>query len=136
LCQAHGTLKYSIQLKVIWSVQDDYFFSNSCGLKEKLLKEANGTKILHEEDRIVYPIAPQEFIDQSIVSSSKMLVDKHKGQAGDQAIIRQRHTLTAVPIAVVNYTRKGTPGSFFVYGEANDRKAHFDHYPSKNCVIS
>jgi len=135
-CIGHGHLKYYIQLKATWSVQEDYYASNSCGLKEKILKDATGTKILLEDNVTVKPVLPGEFHDQGVTSASSNLIVKHGNNCPGEKIVKQRHSLTAIPVAIVSYTRKGVPGSFFVYGEMSDRKAHFDSYPSKNCCIS
>jgi hypothetical protein len=134
-CHSHGTIKYYIELKVKWSVQEDTHFSNTCGLKEKILKEATGTKILIEENMKVKPIHPQEFHDQGVTSASSSLLTKHTNNCALERIIKQRQTITAIPVAIVTYSRKGVAGSYFVYGDHSDRKAHFDNYPSKNCCI-
>ena len=114
-CNGHGHLKYYIQLKVTWSVEKDYYASNSCGLKETKLKRATETKILLEDNVRVKPILPAEFHDQGITSASSNLITKHANDCPGGKIVKQRHSITAIPVAIVSYTRKGVSHSFFCF---------------------
>ena len=135
-CRSHGHIKYHIELKAKWSVQVGFHISNGCGLKDNMLIEATGTKILIEENMRLKQISPHEFHDQGLNSASATLMNTHVNNCVGERIVKQRHSITAIPVGIVTYARKGVNGSFFVYGEQSDRKAHFDNYPSKNCCIS
>lgn len=124
-------MKHWIQIKAHWSVHVDEFVSSSVNLKEKDLLKAQGFPILDETATVVQGLRSGEFIDDAIVAYSQSMTSKPQTNS---RIIRQNQVILALPITVVDFTRKKDSGHFTVFG--TDSRVHFDHYPSKNCCIS
>lgn len=133
-CSGTGQLKYYIELKVTWNIHSDHVISSNSGLDDKKIIEAPKAKIFEEVGSILTSISPNEFTDQTIVNASNDLVVKHMNKGQHERVIRMKQVISALPITVVSYQRKAKRDSFFVYGE--ERKVHFESYPSKNCCIS
>ena len=133
-CTGSGQLKYYIELKVNWNIHSNHVISNSCGLKENMIIEASKAKIFEEVGIVLTGISHSEFPNETIVNDSTELVSQHLNKAAHERVIRMKHVISALPITVVWYQRKNKRDSFYVYGE--DKKVHFESYPSKNCCIS
>lgn len=130
-CRTRGVLKHWVQIKAHWEVNVEVFISSPVKVKDKDLIKAQGFPILDETGEIVYGLRVGEFVDEAIINFSQTATSKPHGNA---RVLRQNQSITAVPVTVVEFTRKKETGNFFVYG--TDSRVHFDHYPSKNCCIS
>ncbi|XP_069499580.1 protein SSUH2 homolog isoform X1 [Ambystoma mexicanum] len=81
----------------------------------------------------VYPV--MTFPDASINHASQAAVEKHRSEfASSCRILRQRHTVELIPLTKVNYSWKGNPNSYFVYGVEN--KVFTENYPATCCCCS
>ena len=139
-CNGSGQVKQFIQLTIRWDLLSSHVISSTAnngtanGLAEKRVIEAPKQLVFEETAAIVAPITPAEFPDQDIVNASAELVQQHLASDPTKRVIRMRQTISGIPVTKVHYQRKNKRDVFFVYGD--DRKVHFDSYPSKNCCIA
>lgn len=131
-CRGHAKLKFLIQMTVKWDILTNRFISNSRGLKETKVMEAEKRLVFEETDERLNPLTPAEFPDQEIVNASIDLMKKHMERSVSQRVLKQKQGITALPLTVVKFERKGKEGQFWVFGD--ERRVHFKSYPA-HCVV-
>lgn len=130
-CHSSGNLRYYVQLTVQWTSYNESFVADSHGLKDKHILKVNGLKVFSEEAIRIQPIG--NFPDQRISQASKRIVNEHLTKHPMEKILRQKHCVKMVPVAVVKYTWRDRNGIFFVYGVENERQVRFENYPQRCC---
>lgn len=76
---------------------------------------------------------PVDFNEGNVMNASKVILDRLK-ENNTEHILKVKHLVNMVPIAVVIYDYKEKEGNFFIYGI--DKQIDFDDYPTKCCCCS
>ena len=132
-CDTFGNLRYFLQLHVTWTCHKEDFVSDATGLKEKYIKKNEGEIVAQEEGHRVFPFP--NFPDKSIPEASRTLLEKHDKQAINvERIIRQKHNIKEVSIALIYYKlNEDKDGVFYVFGKEDRREVYFPKYPNRCC---
>ncbi|XP_069499579.1 protein SSUH2 homolog [Ambystoma mexicanum] len=133
-CEGKKNLLCYIELKATWKNNIHEFLADqSSGFPAENFKKVTGKKLFTDEQFMVYPV--MTFPDASINHASQAAVEKHRSEfASSCRILRQRHTVELIPLTKVNYSWKGNPNSYFVYGVEN--KVFTENYPATCCCCS
>ena len=132
-CDGFCSLRYFVQLHVTWIIRKDDYVSDATGLKEKYIKKNEGVVVAQEEGFRVFPFP--DFPDKTIPEASRTLIEQHDKQAVNlEKIIRQRHNIKEVRIAIVFYKYKeDRHGIFYVFGNDIKKDVYFSKYPNRCC---
>ncbi|XP_078517798.1 protein SSUH2 homolog [Lissotriton helveticus] len=131
VCHGKKNLLCYIELKVTWQNNVKEFLADqSCGFPNERFKKVTGKPLFTDEQFMVYPVV--SFPVASINQASKEAIEKHRSEFSSNArILKQKHTIELIPLTKVNYSWKGNPNSYFVYGVEN--KVFTDSYPATCC---
>ncbi|XP_070563529.1 protein SSUH2 homolog isoform X2 [Ptychodera flava] len=130
-CLGYKRLKWFalLTVKFVNHVEDDVV-QHQTGLVRELFREASGDRVFQYVGKRVAPLSTPD--DQVLNACSKKLVEKHKEDTKpNERVLKQRHTLRAVPVSEVHWTWKDKAGSYWVYGF--DRRVHCPRYPQSSC---
>ncbi|XP_022090890.1 protein SSUH2 homolog [Acanthaster planci] len=129
VCEAYKQLEFFIEVTSTFKVKtDEYLHHADKRLPRKLLRGIEGITLFEEEAQIVAPLS--NFPTLEVNSQSEKLVAKHANVKTERLIL-QRHKLVGIPIAQVEYTRKGKGGKYWLYGQ--QRKVYAPDYPQQCC---
>uniref|UniRef100_A0A646QFY3 Protein SSUH2 n=1 Tax=Hemiscolopendra marginata TaxID=943146 RepID=A0A646QFY3_9MYRI len=129
-CKSRKKLKYYIELEVTWKTFKNHHVVEQSDLPKHLITGVTGNVIFQEELPQIAAIS--NFPDKEVNSGSADVLAKQLEEVTKtHRIIRQRHTLSVVPVSQINYQWKGNRKYFFVYGTEKD--AYDPDYPQKCC---
>ncbi|XP_070559582.1 protein SSUH2 homolog isoform X2 [Ptychodera flava] len=130
-CSGARRLKWFVQLTVKFkNITDDHVIEHTDFPNDKV-KNVEGTTIFDETQDNVHPITSHP--DEELNNMSRHIVTNHQTTTQDsmQKILKQRHTVRAVPISEVHWTWQTSGSRFWVYGQ--ERKVHVPKYAKKYC---
>ena len=130
-CNGVGNLRWYIELTVTWKNYEEDFISDSSGLKQKHIMQVRGITTYQEESVVLQPLA--NFPDSNVANASSSLVSRQLQAHPNEKVIRQRHHVGVIPVALVDYTWRGKSGSFHIFGSSDERHVHFKKYPQRLC---
>lgn len=133
-CNGSCYLRWYVELTVSWKNYQENFISTTSGLKPKHISKVKGIKCFLEEAIILQPLI--NFPDTNIANASVMLVERQLKAHPHEKIIRQKHHVRVIPVALVNYTWKGKSSTFHIYGSSDERTVHFKKYPQRCCCCT
>eukprot|EP00050_Salpingoeca_kvevrii_P001584 m.173632 g.173632 ORF g.173632 m.173632 type:complete len:183 (-) comp10409_c0_seq6:105-653(-) len=130
VCLAYGELVVYLRLTITWTNHVDERTTHRAQLPENTIRLAPGTEFFSEEQP---QLAPLVLRDEDAVSiSSKSLLDEHSTNfSHTERILRQKHSLTVIPIYCAHYVYKDRINTFWIYG--TDQQTHVPDYPAKAC---
>uniref|UniRef100_A0A1I7ZID5 Protein SSUH2 homolog n=1 Tax=Steinernema glaseri TaxID=37863 RepID=A0A1I7ZID5_9BILA len=130
-CGGNGSVRTFTKLRVYFSVEHNDFYTET-HIPEKLLRTVSGQIIFAECQPYVLPVT--KFPVQEVNENSKRLCALHLQKSmGYCRVLKQRHTLEAIPVAKVTYSMDNRPGVFWVYGA--ERLCFVPSYPSKCAIL-
>ena len=119
-----------IQLKVKWNT-----ISNECFINEipsevfpnKLIRKSSAEVVFRDEKQLIEPL--QDFPYILVNEASKGFVDEHRTKhfTDCERILMQKHSVRALPIAMIDWEYHKKTGKFYIYG--NEHKVYFPKYP-------
>ncbi|XP_018410714.1 PREDICTED: protein SSUH2 homolog [Nanorana parkeri] len=130
-CSGRGQILNYIQLTVTWKNHIyEFIVEHNSEFPTDLFRKVNGEKVFRDEQLLLPPLVnfPAPTINQA---SQNSLQQHHSQFASSSRILRQGHTVEWLPLTKVEYTWKGNPHDYFVYGKEN--KVYTDNYPQKCC---
>ncbi|XP_056320061.1 protein SSUH2 homolog isoform X1 [Danio aesculapii] len=130
-CHGKRQLIVFINLNVKWSTEkEDFVAQDLSGLRVEKLGAVSGKELFKDSQFMVYPV--MGFPDASVAQASERIVRDHQTKfAQTSRILQQRQTIELIPITKVNYTWKGNPYVYYVYG--NEFEVNADDYPATCC---
>ncbi|XP_077980843.1 protein SSUH2 homolog [Glandiceps talaboti] len=130
-CKGYKKLKWFVLLKVNFvNHTEDDVVQHLTLLPKELFRNSSGDRVFQDVKKHVTPLNTTE--DQRLNECSKTLVDKHKSSyTTNERIIRQRHTLRAVPVTEIHWTWKSKASRYWVYGY--EQRIHCPKYPQTTC---
>merc|ERR1712227_468920 len=102
------------QLKVIYKNNVSDYTYEKTALPDRLIKGASGDTAFRQELPLVWPITGHPI--HNVNSQSQSLIQRHASLYASHRIHQQRQTLSAIPVAEVDYVYDSKPGRFWVYG--------------------
>ncbi|XP_018114516.1 protein SSUH2 homolog isoform X2 [Xenopus laevis] len=132
-CSGKGKVVNYIQLTVTWRNNIfEFVADHNSDFPTDNFKKVTGEKIFTDEQHLVPPLVT--FPKQSINKASQDGQNEHYSKFNSTSrILKQRQTIELLPLTKVNYTWKGNPYSYFVYGREN--KVYTTNYPQKCCCV-
>ncbi|XP_066554407.1 protein SSUH2 homolog isoform X2 [Amia ocellicauda] len=130
-CKGKKQLLVFIKLTVKWTNNiSDFVGALQSGFPVDKISKVSGNKVFSVTQYMVYPV--QGFPDPDICQAAQRLVNEHQTKyAATSRVLQQRQTIELIPITKVNYTWKGNPYDYFVYG--SEHKVETDNYPATCC---
>ena len=130
-CDGASYLRWYVELTVTWKNYEENFISGSSGLKSKHILKVKGIKTFLEEAIVLQPLI--NFPDTNVANASIMLVDRQLKAHPNERVIRQKHHVRVIPVALVDYTWRGKSNTFHIFGSSDERNVHFRKYPQRFC---
>ena len=93
----------------------------------KLIRKSSPEVVFTEENQLIEPL--QDFPYILVNEASKGLVDEHRTKhfTYSERILMQKHSVRALPIAMIDWEYHKKTGKFYIYG--NEQKVYFPKYP-------
>ncbi|CAI4224404.1 unnamed protein product [Auanema sp. JU1783] len=130
-CNGSGSVRNYTRLKVYFKTERSEHYTE-CDVPARLLAQSEGKELFGEEMPYVLPIT--KYPINEINEKSKQYCAQHLQKCmGVCRVIRQRHSLTAIPVCKVNYTMGACKGVFYVYG--TQRHCYVPKFPSKCSIL-
>lgn len=132
-CNGKGQVVGFIELTVTWKNNISEFIpDHSSEFPVSKFEKVNGDKIFSDENLMVPPVV--NFPEASINHASQNCVQEHHAKYFTTCrILKQRQNIEWLPLTKVEYTWKGKPYSYFVYGK--EKKVHTEKYPATGCCV-
>ncbi|XP_044157710.1 protein SSUH2 homolog isoform X2 [Bufo gargarizans] len=130
-CAGRGQVLTYLQLTVTWKNNKyEYISDHNSEFSSDHFSAVHGERIFTDEQLSVSPLA--HFPDSSIIWASQNALEQHRTQFSSTChVLRQRQSIELLPLTKVQYTWKGNPLNYFVYGKEN--KVYVQNYPQKCC---
>ncbi|XP_054707415.1 protein SSUH2 homolog [Uloborus diversus] len=129
-CSGTGQIKCFIRLTVTWTNHmDDHVVEKVAALNDDRIKSVTGEVICEEQQPVLWPLT--HFPDTTVSMASAQLIQQHATSFTSEKVLQQRHRVTIVPVAAVNYKWKNHNGLFHVYGY--EQKVYAPDYPQTCC---
>lgn len=131
LCNGKMLLVHFILLQVQWTHWKSHHVIESLDIPEKFIKKVSGDTAFFQENIAVPAVA--DFWIPGVNEGSAKLVNEHLTEVNKSLhrIIWQRHTVSIIPIAEVQYAWKESHRKFFVFG--SEKKVFAPQYPQRCC---
>ncbi|CAJ0959403.1 unnamed protein product, partial [Mesorhabditis belari] len=129
-CGGSGSIRSFSKMKIFFKTEATEYYTES-PIPEKYLRDVNGKEIFCDEQPYVLPIT--RYPMNEINEASKRICAEHLQRClGNCRVIKQRHSLLAIPVAQVRYSIGKEVGLFYVFGR--ERECYVPKTSSK-CTI-
>ncbi|EGD81226.1 hypothetical protein PTSG_11263 [Salpingoeca rosetta] len=130
VCRCAGQLKVSLRLSVTRSVISSDHVADRA-IPGHHIDAAAGQIVFDEHAQQVNAVS--RFPSSDINDTSRLLISKHRvdAAAAQARILRQRHTISAIPVHEIRYLYRGKERTFWIFG--HDHRVHVTDYPARFC---
>uniref|UniRef100_A0A8C5PZ87 Protein SSUH2 homolog n=2 Tax=Leptobrachium leishanense TaxID=445787 RepID=A0A8C5PZ87_9ANUR len=132
-CNGKGQVVSFIELTVTWKNNLSEFIPDPRSeFPISKFEKVNGEKVFCDENMMVPPLV--SFPEPSINHASQNCVQEHRTKYfATCRVLKQKQSIEWLPLTKVDYTWKGKPYNYFVYGK--EKKVHTDKYAQTCCCV-